>query len=76
MGSQAFFKGQGKGPSIGGSGNTALEARAIGSSVNSARSAGIAAQKDVGAADAINKAAFKSHGPLKRSAAYPKGPKV
>jgi hypothetical protein len=74
MGSQ-FFKGQGKGPSISG-GNPGLEARAIGSSVYGARTAGSAAQKSIGAAQAINNAAIKSHGPLKRSAAYPKGPKV
>ena len=73
MGSQ-FFKG--KSPSIGGSSNSGLEARAIGSSAYGVRSAGGASQKDIGAAQAINKAAIKSHGPLKRSAAYPKGPKV
>lgn len=72
MGS-SFFKG--KAPSIGG-GNPGLEARAIGSSVYGARNAGAAAQKGIGAAQAINNAAIKAHGPLKNSAAYPKGPKT
>jgi hypothetical protein len=74
MGSN-FFKGQGKGPAISG-GNQGLEARAIGSSAYGVRTAGSGAQRDIGAADTINKAAFKSHGALKRSAAYPKGPKI
>lgn len=70
MGS-SFFKG--KSPSISG-GNPGLEARAIGSSVYASRGAGAAAQKNIGAAQGLNKAgAFK---PLKRSAAYPKGPKT
>lgn len=72
MGS-SFFKN--KGTPIG-EGNQGLEARAIGSSVYGARNAGAAAQKGIGAAQAINNAAIKSHGPLKRSAAYPKGPKI
>ena len=67
MGS-SFFKGQGKGPSITG-GNQNMEARAIGAGQYGARSAGMAAQKD------INQAKIKLGGkPLKRSAAYPKGP--
>ena len=74
MGS-SFFKNQGKGPTIGG-GNPGLEARAIGSAVYGARAAGAADQKDIGAAQGINNAAIKAHGPLKRSAAYPKGPKL
>lgn len=53
-----------------------LEARAIGANSYAGRGAGILSQKDVGAAQAINKAAIAMHGPLKRSAAYPKGPKV
>lgn len=72
MGS-SFFKG--KAPSISG-GNPGLEARAIGSSVYGARAAGAGAQKDIGAAQAINRTALKAHGPLKNSAAYPKGPKT
>lgn len=67
MGS-SFFKG--KAPSIGG-GNPGLEARAIGSSVYGSRAAGTAAQKDIAKAEAIGKQGAK---PLKRSAAYPKGP--
>ena len=74
MGS-SFFKGQGKGPAISG-GNPGLEARAIGASSYGARASGAAAQKSLGTALAINNAAFKSHGPLKNSAAYPKGPKL
>lgn len=74
MGS-SFFKGMGKGPAIGG-GNPGLEARAIGSSTYGSRAAGIGAQKDIGMAQGINNAAIKSHGPLKNSAAYPKGPKL
>ena len=72
MGS-SFFKGMGKGPTIGG-GNPGLEARAIGSASYGARAASVGAQKDLGAAQAINNAAIKSHGKLKNSAAYPKGP--
>lgn len=73
MGS-SFFKGAaGKGPSIS-SGNPGLEARAIGSSTYGSRAAGAGAQKDIGAAMAINKAG--AHKPLKGSAAYPKGPKI
>lgn len=74
MGS-SFFKGQGKGPAISG-GNPGLEARAIGASNYAARGAGAAAQKGIGVAQGINNAAIKSHGPLKRSAAYPKGSKI
>ena len=67
----------GKGPAIGGGGgNPGLEARAIGSSTYGSRAAGIGAQKDIGMAQGINNAAIKSHGPLKNSAAYPKGPKL
>ena len=72
MGS-SFFKG--KAPSFSGS-NMGQEARAIGSGTYAARNSGMAAQKDIGAAQAINKAAIKAHGPLKGSAAYPKGPKI
>lgn len=74
MGS-SFFKGAGKPGAIGG-GNQGIEARAIGASGYAARGAGGAAQKSVGQAQGINNAAIKSHGPLKRSAAYPKGPKI
>jgi hypothetical protein len=72
MGTQ-FFKGKG-GPAITGAGNPGLEARAIGSAAGAGRGAAIGAQKTLGKAEAINKAgAFK---PMKRSAAYPPGPKV
>jgi hypothetical protein len=71
LGTQFFAKS--KGPAITG-GNPGLEARAIGQSAYGVRSAAAGAQKDIGAAKGINKAgAFK---PLKRSAAYPKGPKL
>jgi hypothetical protein len=66
----SFFKE--KAPSFGG-GNPGLEARAIGSIGAGARGASIGAQKDIAAAQAINKHPFK---PLKRSAAYPPGPKT
>ncbi len=71
MGS-SFFKGAGKaGPITGG--NTGQEARAIGQSAYGVRSAASGSQKSLGEARSINKAGtFK---PLKRSAAYPKGPK-
>lgn len=69
----SFFKGAGKLNTISG-GNTGQEARAIGQSAYGVRSAAAGAQKGISAAQAINKAgAFK---PMKRSAAYPKGPKV
>jgi hypothetical protein len=50
------------------------EARSISSIAFGGRSAGSRAQKDLGAAMAINKAGNLK--PLDRSAAYPKGPKV
>jgi hypothetical protein len=73
MGSH-FFKG--KAPSAGGinGGNPGLEARAIGAATYGGRGAAIGAQKSLSAADKINNAMHA--GPLKRSAAYPKGPKV
>jgi hypothetical protein len=50
-----------------------LEARAAGAATGAARGAAIGAQKDLGAAQGINKAgAFK---PSQRSAAYAPGPK-
>ena len=71
MGS-SFFKG--KAPSIGG-GNPGLEARAIGAIGSGEKGAAIGAQKSLGAAQAVNSGAFKARStPLKRSAAYPKGP--
>ena len=72
MGTQ-FFKGAGKPGPIGG-GSQNLEARAGGApSYAAARAAG-ASQKSLGAVQALNKAgAFK---PLKRTAAYPKGPSI
>lgn len=71
MGS-SFFKGAGQPKALTG-GNTGQEARAIGQSSYGMRSAASGAQKGLTAAQAVNKAgAFK---PMKRSAAYPKGPK-
>lgn len=68
----SFFKG--KAPTIGPGSNPGLEARAIGSAAGAGRGASIGAQKALGAALAVNKAgAFK---PMKRSAAYPAGPKL
>jgi hypothetical protein len=73
MGS-SFFKGiQGRGPKITDSGQN-LAARALGAGQYAARSAGMGAQKDIAAAQAINKAGAGK--PMKRSAAYPPGPKV
>jgi hypothetical protein len=75
MGSE-FFKGKGKPSSITG-GNQNLEARAMGASGYAARNSGSAAQKGIGVAQGINNAIIKAHAaPLKRSAAYPKGPKI
>ena len=51
-----------------------MEARAIGSSVYASRGAAAGANKDLAAAQAINKAGKLK--PSVRSAAYPKGPKV
>lgn len=69
MGTHFFQK---PGAISGGSQN--MEARAIGAGTYGAARAGGSAQKGISAAQAINKAgAFK---PMKRSAAYPKGPKV
>lgn len=69
----SFFKGAGQANKITG-GSTGQEARAIGQSAYGVRSAASGAQKGISAAQAVNKAgAFK---PMKRSAAYPKGPKV
>jgi hypothetical protein len=73
MGS-SFFKGN-KPPTMN-VGNQGQEARAIGAGQYATRAAGAAAQKNIGAAQAINNAAIKAHGPLKGSAAYPKGPKI
>ena len=72
-----FFKSKGSAGAMpmGGSGNNlGLEARAIGAAIGAGRGAAIGAQKDLSKAEGINKgAAFK---PLKRSAAYPAGPKL
>jgi hypothetical protein len=59
-------------PKISPSGSN-LEARAFGSAVGAGRGAAIGAQKDLGAALALNKSKFK---PTKTSGAYPPGPKV
>jgi hypothetical protein len=65
----SFFKNKGATMPTG---NQSMSARAMGAPAYAARGAAIGAQKDIGAAQAINKAGkFK---PLKRSAAYPKGP--
>jgi hypothetical protein len=67
-----FFKGAGQPKAITG-GNTGQEARAIGQSFYGVRSAASGAQKGISAAEKVNRAGvFK---PMKRSAAYPKGPK-
>ncbi len=50
-----------------------LEARAIGAGTYAARGAAVGAQKDIGAAQGINKAAYQ--GVPKRTAAYAPGPK-
>jgi hypothetical protein len=69
----SYFKGKGGGPPIVGSSTQQL-ARGLNAGQYGTRSAGVGAQKDVAAAMAINKAgAFK---PLKRTAAYPAGPKT
>jgi hypothetical protein len=75
MGS-SFFKGKGgHGPAITGGGNPGLEARAMGAAVSGGRGSAIGAQKSLGAASAINKAAFAPK-IQKRGAAYPAGPKL
>jgi hypothetical protein len=69
----SFFKAGGAPKTITG-GPQNMEARAIGSSSYAARSAAAGAGKDLGAAQALAKAgAYK---PIKRSAAYARGPKV
>lgn len=70
----SFFKGNKPGAITGS--NTNQLNRALSSGAYGARSAGIGAQKDLGAASALNSKAIAAHGPSKRSAAYPKGPKV
>lgn len=70
MGS-SFFKASGQPKIIGGNQN--MEARAIGSSVYGARGSAAGALRSLNAAQAVGK---KGAQPLKRSAAYPKGPKV
>ena len=64
----SFFKS----PKINPSGSN-LEARAFGSAVGAGRGAAIGAQKDLGAALALNKSKFK---PNQKSGAYPPGPKI
>jgi len=49
------------------------QGRAMGASIGAIRGASIGSAKDIGAAQGINKSAYK--GPMKRSAAYPPGPK-
>jgi hypothetical protein len=69
----SFFKGK---PSAISGGNTTQLARALNAGQYGARSAGIGAQKALTGALGANNAAIKAHGPIKNSAAYPKGPKV
>jgi len=70
MGTSFFQKGGA--PKVITGGNPGLEARAIGASSYGVRGSAQGAQKELGVAQGVNKAgAFK---PLKRSAAYPKGP--
>ena len=69
----SFFKGH---PSPIGEGNVNQLARGLNAGQYGARTAAIGAQKALGGASAANSAAVKAHGPLKNSAAYPKGPKV
>jgi hypothetical protein len=71
MGSH-FFKG--KAPQGVSGGNPGLEARAIGAATYGGRGAAIGAQKNLSSAEKIDNA--MRPGPLKRSAAYPKGPKI
>ncbi len=66
-----FFAG--KAPQ-GSSSNLNMLARAGSAGSYAAKGASIGAQKDIGAAQGINKAGASK--PLKNSAAYPKGPKV
>jgi hypothetical protein len=75
MGSGFFKKGVGHSNPITGS-NTNQLARGLNAGAYGARSAGIGAQKTLATAAGINSAAIKAHGPMKRSAAYPAGPKV
>lgn len=51
-------------------------ARGLNAGQYGARTAAIGAQKALSGAQAANSAAVKAHGPLKNSAAYPKGPKL
>lgn len=72
----SFFKsaGNAKAPSIHPSGGMNMEARAIGASSYSGRTAASSATKDLGAASAIAKAGAPKKGT--GSAAYPKGPRI
>ena len=69
----SFFKGK---PSPIGGSNVNQLARGLNAGQYGARTAAIGAQKALSGAQAANSAAGKAHGPLKNSAAYPKGPKV
>jgi len=66
----AFFKSAA--PKIGPTGSN-LTARAVGAGAYAAKAAAGGAQKDLGAAMAINKSKFK---PQKTDGAYAKGPKL
>jgi len=67
-----FFAGPGKAPQGTPSGLN-FESRAAGAATGAQRGAAMGAQKDIGAAQGINKAGYG--GPSKRSAAYAPGPK-
>ena len=70
MGS-SFFKAPGN-PKLSGVPQN-MEARAIGSSTYAARGATAGANKSLGKAESSGKSVYK---PMKRSAAYAKGPKI
>jgi hypothetical protein len=69
----SFFKG--KPGAITGS-NVNQLARGLNAGQYGAQRAGLAEQKALGGAQKANAQAIAAHGPLKRSAAYPKGPAV
>jgi hypothetical protein len=70
----SFFKGSHPTPITGS--NTNQLARSVNAGAYGARTAGIGAQKALAGALGANNAAIKAHGPIKRSAAYPPGPKT
>jgi len=70
----SFFKQNGA-PKIG-IGSTAPFSSSLKSSSYATHGAALGQQKDLAAAQSIDKAAMAAHGPMKRGAAYPKGPKI